>query len=91
MEDATGSVEPSMLTRPVTLAEYETCHGAIDLRTLRPDVLARVQRRRAEVAELLRDGGELWEWSGGRDFAAVGGLAVIRSGSVIRAWRDWRS
>ena len=91
MADATESVQPSMLTRPVTLAEYETCHGAINLSTLRPEIFARVQQRRAEIDELLREGGELWEWSRGRDFAAIGGLAVVRAGSVIRAWQDWRS
>jgi hypothetical protein len=91
MEDATTLVQPSMLTRPVTLAEYETCHGAIDLSTLRPEIIARVQQRRAEVVELLRDGGELWEWSRGQDYAAIGGLAVLCDGAVVRAWRDWRS
>ena len=91
MDDATGLVEPSMLTRPTTLADYETFHGAIDIGTLRPEIRARVERRRNEVAELIRDDGELWEWSRGREFAAIGGLAVLRAGVVVRAWRDWRS
>lgn len=91
MADATGSVQMSMLTRTVTLAEYESCRGAIDLGTLRPEILTRLLQRRAEVAELLREGGELWEWSQGLDFASIGGLAVVRSGAVIRAWQDWRS
>ena len=91
MTDATGSVQPSMLTRPTTLAEYETCNGAIDLGTLRSEIRARVDQRRAEVAELLSAGGELWEWSRGRDFAAIGGLAIVRDGAVVRAWQDWRS
>ncbi len=85
MADATGSVQLSMLTRTVALADYETCHGEIDLGTLRPEILTRLLERRAEVSELLREGGELWEWSQGREFAAIGGLAVVRSGAVIRA------
>ncbi len=91
MADATGSVQLSMLTRMVSLAEYETCHGEIDLGTLRPEILTRLLQRRVEVAELLREGGELWEWSQGREFAAIGGVAVVRSGAVVRAWQDWRS
>jgi hypothetical protein len=91
MGDATELVQPSMLTSQTTLDEYLTCNGAIDARALRPEALARFQQRRAEVAKLLRDGGELWEWSQGRDFAAIGGLAVVRADMIIRAWQDWRS
>lgn len=91
MADATAFVQPSMLTQPVTLSEYETMHGAIDLSQLRPEIMQRVEQRCAQVAELLEGESELWEWSHGPPVGAIGGLAVVRAGVVIRAWRDWRS
>ena len=88
MADATPFVKPSMLTQRVALSEYETLHGAIDLSELRPEIMQRVEQRRAEVAELLRDDSELWEWSHGHDFSAIGGLAVVRAGAIVQAWQD---
>ena len=54
--DATGFVQASMLTRPVTLTEYESMYGELDLAGLSPEVVTRIEQRRTEVQSLLQGG-----------------------------------
>ncbi|MGC3972264.1 MAG: hypothetical protein QM775_34470 [Pirellulales bacterium] len=89
--DATAFVQPNMLTQLVTLNDYLTCHGQVELSKLSPDTQRRVAIRRSDVTKFLLPDDELWEWSHGQDFAAIGGLAIVRSDEIIRAWRDWKS
>ena len=92
-DDVIHFVQITMLTQRVTLDEYLTMHGAINLSEQNTKVKQSIKKRRAEVNALLRlnDGSELWEWSHGPFLGAIGGLAVLRAGDIIRAWRDWRS
>jgi hypothetical protein len=91
MADMTDHVQPSMLTRSTTQSQYEADWGMNDLERLRPEIRRRIELRRAEVAEHLRGGGELWEWQQGRDLAAHGGVAIVRDGGIVKAWADWKS
>ena len=95
MVDSTGTVRlmasenKGCLTRLVDLTQYYcSTFGLTDLSRLEPQLRDRLERRDAEIIDLLRDG-DLYGWQDSPGMGASGGIAVLRRGRVLRAWTDW--
>jgi hypothetical protein len=85
-------ITQEMPVRRLTLEEY-FAYWFSPLMDERDERLRQVmERRRQELAAVMRDGDELWEWKAGPHvFAEHGGLVVLRDGQVIWTSMDWRS
>jgi hypothetical protein len=90
-DDFTFQVQQAMaikspLTHITTIAKHERHYGMMNKSRCQPDGLARWEEWIQEVQAIQGDDGELWGWQMGMGLAAFGGIAVVRNGSVIRAW-----
>jgi hypothetical protein len=89
-DDWTDLVSNEMLTRRVTLDEYQAEHVVLASRGLVPQ--SKVDSDRAMLKPLIRPGEEWWEWIMGTEpLMQMGGLALVREGRVIWARNDWIS
>lgn len=89
-DDWADIVTPNMLLRRVTLDEYfaERAEG------VRKGYLsqAAVDRDRVQLEARAQAQDEWWEWVLGTEpLMQMGGLAVVRCGSVVWARNDWIS
>jgi hypothetical protein len=92
MSDATQYVTTPMLQHRTTLDEYFQKWEYDRFAKGNPILQKKLTDYREQLGELMRDGGELWEWlTGTHAFAQAGGLAVVRDGVIVWASSDWRS
>jgi hypothetical protein len=89
-DDWTDLVSTEMLTRRITLDEYQAEYVELANRGLISQ--SKVDRDRAMLEALIRPGEEWWEWVMGTEpLRQMGGLALVRQGRVLWARNDWIS
>ena len=92
MGAAPHEVTPAMLVRRVTLDEHFADWVPPGLAERDERIRQVMERRRQELAAVMQEGDELWEWKAGPHvFAEHGGLVVLREGQTIWSSLDWKS
>ena len=89
-DDWTDLVTNARLSRRVTLEEYFA--GTLEL--VRKGLVAqsRVDQDRAHLEARTQTGDEWWEWVlGSAPLMQMGGLALVRAGTIVWARLDWIS
>ena len=65
----------------------------VNLAHLSARMTQHIEEKEAEITGELQEGDELWEWDTGgwEQSAGRSGLAIVRSGNVVRCWCLWMS
>jgi len=90
MDDWTDLVKKEMLVKRITLDEYYL--ESMDLVQKGRIEKAALEKDRAELEARAQSGDEWWEWLVGTEpLRQMGGLALVRNGSINWARNDWIS
>jgi hypothetical protein len=79
------------LKKQIKVKDYYAQHT--NLAYLSARLRQHIDEKEAEITGEMREGDELWEWDAGgwEQSAGRSGLAIIRSGEVVRCWCLWMS
>ena len=87
------SLVQQSLKRQTAYREYVAKWVGDEDGNIPPQFLQQVEQREAEIAAKMQPGDELWEYEYGNwnAFAGTSGLAIVRGGSVVESWVEWKS